>query len=198
MCVCVFMCLYMWIWNTFCFKSIDTCINVLQYVAIWRSVLQCDWACCSLWIGSRLPLRNTQETFENLLENWINVNSWNAHNCMYVLQCGAVWCSVVQYVAVCCSVLQCVAVCCSVVECVAVSKWSQGCCLISVCIFVDVSVRVWHCVFGLLRACLNWWMITWSIADTGHCRGRRRWLDSCQVQYTRQVNVNSKQQDWYY
>ena len=37
-----------------------------------------------------------------------------------VLQCGAVWCSVVRCVAVCCSVLQCVAVCCSVLQCVGV------------------------------------------------------------------------------
>ena len=29
-----------------------------------------------------------------------------------VLQCGAVWCSVVQCVALCCTVLHCVAVCC--------------------------------------------------------------------------------------
>ena len=44
-----------------------------------------------------------------------------------MLQCGAAWCSavqygavwssVIQYVAVCCSVLQCVAVCCSVLQC---------------------------------------------------------------------------------
>jgi len=35
-----------------------------------------------------------------------------------VLQCVAVFCSVVQCVEVCCSVLQCVAVCCSMVQCV--------------------------------------------------------------------------------
>ena len=34
--------------------------------------------------------------------------------CHCMLQCVAVWCSVVQCVAVCCSVLQCVAVCYSV------------------------------------------------------------------------------------
>jgi len=56
---------------------------------------------------------------------------------MFVLQCVAVCCSVLQCVdchnfhhvftgvpdlcvAVCCSVLQCVAVCCSVLQCVAV------------------------------------------------------------------------------
>ena len=32
-----------------------------------------------------------------------------------MVQCDAVWCSVLQCGAVCCSVLQCVAVCCSVV-----------------------------------------------------------------------------------
>jgi len=59
--------------------------------------------------------------------------------CYTVIQCGAVWCSAVQYVtvchklqqrarqkkrlrggAVCCSVSQCVTVCCSVLQCVAV------------------------------------------------------------------------------
>jgi len=34
--------------------------------------------------------------------------------CCSVLQCGAVWCSVVEGVAVCCSVVQCGAVCGSV------------------------------------------------------------------------------------
>jgi len=34
-----------------------------------------------------------------------------------MMQCDAVWCSVV---AMCCSVLQCVAVCCSMLQCVAV------------------------------------------------------------------------------
>jgi len=31
---------------------------------------------------------------------------------IYLLQCVAVWCSVVQCGAVCCTVVQCVAVCC--------------------------------------------------------------------------------------
>ena len=51
------------------------------------------------------------------------------------LQCGAVWCSIVQWGSthrssvVCCSVVQCVAVCCSVLQCVAVwcnvVKWGS-------------------------------------------------------------------------
>ena len=37
-----------------------------------------------------------------------------------VVQCGTVCCSMLQYVAVCYSVLQCVVVCCSVLQCVEV------------------------------------------------------------------------------
>ena len=37
-----------------------------------------------------------------------------------MLQCAAVWYSVLLCVAVCYSVLQCVAACCSVLQCVAV------------------------------------------------------------------------------
>jgi len=54
--------------------------------------------------------------------------------CHCMLQCVAVWCSVVQCVAVCCSVLQCVAVCCSVLQCVAV------CCGVLQCVAVCCSV----------------------------------------------------------
>ena len=39
-----------------------------------------------------------------------------------MVQCGAVWCSVVQWCAVWCSGVQCVAVCCSVVQ------WCTVCC----------------------------------------------------------------------
>jgi len=43
-----------------------------------------------------------------------------------MVQCVAVWCSVVQYGAACCSVLQCVAVWFSVLQCVAVSWVLNG------------------------------------------------------------------------
>jgi len=86
--------------------------RVLQYVAVYCSVLQCVAVCCSAL-------------------------QWVAVGCS-VLQCVAVCCSdwndninqaVMQSVArlaaigrqpVCCSVLQCVAVCCSVLQCGAV------------------------------------------------------------------------------
>jgi len=61
-----------------------------------------------------------------------------------VLQCVAVYCSVLQHVAVCCSMLQCVAdtgqmhdieaVCCSVLQCVAM------CCSVLRCVAVCCSV----------------------------------------------------------
>ena len=44
---------------------------------------------------------------------------------------SAVCCSVLQCVAVCCSVLQCVAVCCNVLQCVAV------CCSVLQCVATD-------------------------------------------------------------
>ena len=40
--------------------------------------------------------------------------------CCNVVQCVAVWYSVLQFVAVCCNVLQCVAVSCSVLQRTAV------------------------------------------------------------------------------
>jgi len=54
-----------------------------------------------------------------------------------VLQCVAVFCSVLQCAAVSGSVLQCVAVCCSVLQCVAVRdsvlQWAAVCCNVLQC-----------------------------------------------------------------
>jgi len=44
--------------------------------------------------------------------------------CCSLLQCVAVWCSVLQFGAVCCSLVQCVAVWCSVLQFGAVCSWS--------------------------------------------------------------------------
>jgi len=79
-----------------------------------------------------------------------------------VVQCGAVWCNVLQRVAACCSVLQCwstmhhvvvtagadatwwIAVCCDVLQCVAVYcsvlQCVAVCCSVSQCIAVGCSV----------------------------------------------------------
>ena len=59
-----------------------------------------------------------------------------------MLQCVAVWCSVLQCVAVCCSVLQCVAVCCSVSQCVAL------CCSVLQC---DTFNLGWRRSTGCLK-----------------------------------------------
>ena len=53
-----------------------------------------------------------------------------------MLQCSAVWCSVVQCSAVWCSVVQCGAAWCSVVQLVA------GWCSVLLCVAVCCSVRV--------------------------------------------------------
>jgi len=61
------------------------------------------------------------------LEHWTHLHTL-LQVCACVVQCVALFCSVLQCVAVCrmqcaalfCSVLQCVAVCCSVLQCVAV------------------------------------------------------------------------------
>jgi len=98
--------------------------------------------------------------------------------CCSVLQCGAVWYSVVWYmwifdadalfvshfystawaysvlqcVAVCCSVLQCVAVCCSVVQCSAVSAYK--CSWIHALIQIFAQEYVYVCVFMHVCICL--------------------------------------------
>jgi len=46
-----------------------------------------------------------------------------------VLQCTALYCSVLRHVAACCSVLQCTAVYCGVLQCVAHTSSSTGTCL---------------------------------------------------------------------
>ena len=56
--------------------------------------------------------------------------------CCSVLQCLAIGCNALQCVAVCCSVLQCVAVCCSVLQCVAM------CCSVLQCVAVPYGVTV--------------------------------------------------------
>ena len=69
-----------------------------------------------------------------------------------MLQCVAVWCSVLQRVAVWCSVLQRVAACCSVVQRVAV------CCSVLQCGAVCCSVlqcgAVWCSVLQRVAVCL--------------------------------------------
>ena len=100
--------------------------------------------------------------------------------CYSVLQCGAMWCSVLhrrarrlrvtpfctlellarqrqprvlQCVAVCCSVLLCAAVCCSVLQCVAV------CCCVLLCVAVCCSallcVAGCCCVLQCVAVCCN-------------------------------------------
>jgi len=83
-------------------------VSVLQYGAVWCSVLQCVAVCYSVVPHVAVHI------FIALVCSWRNCVS----DCC-VLQCAAVCCSVAvfcsmwQCVAVCCSVLQCVAVCCS-------------------------------------------------------------------------------------
>jgi len=67
---------------------------------------------CTVWISA-------------YLKYWFHMHDanyiWLLHLCnTYVLQCGAVRCSVLQCVVQCCSVLQCGVVCCNVLQCVAV------------------------------------------------------------------------------
>ena len=64
--------------------------------------------------------------------------------CCFVLQCIAVYCSVLQCIAVCCFVLQCIAVYCSVLQCIAV------CC--SVLQYIAVCCSVVQCVAGVLHS----------------------------------------------
>ena len=69
---------------------------MLQYVAVFCSVLQCVAVCCS--VLQRVAA------------------------CFSVSQCVAVCCIVLHCVALCCAVLQCVVVCRSVSQCVVFLK----------------------------------------------------------------------------
>ena len=66
-------------------------------------------ACCSVW--QRVAL---------CCSVLISMASLNPVDSIWMVQCVAVCCSVLQCVAACGSVVQCVAVCCSVLQCVAV------------------------------------------------------------------------------
>ena len=83
-------------------------VIVLQYVAVYCSVIQFD----AVWCSNSTRLAQI----------------FRGYVCYSVLQCVAVYCSVLQCVAVCCSVLQCVAVCCGVLQRVAVccSVWHDA------------------------------------------------------------------------
>jgi len=62
--------------------------------------------------------------------------------CYSMLQCVAVYCSVLQYLAVCCSMLQCVAVSCSVLQYVAVGCSMMQWVAVSVLYYVAECCRV--------------------------------------------------------
>jgi len=84
---------------------------VLQWGAVWCSVLQC----CAVY---RIVLHSFVASDDSLLREIQEVQK-----VMVLLQVDirfvAVCCSVLQCVAVCCCVLLCVAVCCCVMQCVA-------------------------------------------------------------------------------
>ena len=77
--------------------------NVMQYVAVCCSVLQCVAVSFGVDVLS---------TFICIRRSRTNLSPLELH--MFV--CTFVSCSVLQCVAECCSVLQCVAVCCSVLS----------------------------------------------------------------------------------
>jgi len=115
--------------------------SVVQRGAVWCSVVQCGAVWCIvvqcvavLWYNCRL--RPVSARLQKRLA-WYDGESWEcvAVVCCSVVQCGAVWCRVVQGVVGCCSVghcrwldtmvicinvFQCVVACCSVLQCVAV------------------------------------------------------------------------------
>ena len=102
-----------------CNSPVAVCCSVLQYIAVWCSVVP---------------------TWLSLVQlNCFIVMQCVAVSCS-VLQCGALCCSVLQCLAVSCSVLQCLAVCYSVVHCVAVS------CSALQCLVHEVSPCATHLV----------------------------------------------------
>ena len=100
------------------------------------SVLQCVAVCCSIeHLAYEVPGLYVYVGSDNCAFEW---------ECIYVLQCVAVFCgvfvhlrgnlNVLQCVTVCCNVLQCVTVCHSVLQCVAV------CCSVLQCVAVCCNV----------------------------------------------------------
>jgi len=89
---------------------------MLQYVAVWCSMVQCVAVCCNGRIVNTSIYYFQQHVGLALLccsvLQYVAVRC-SALQCVAVrysaLQCGAVWCSMLQCVAVCCSVVQCVA-----------------------------------------------------------------------------------------
>jgi len=107
--------------------------SVVQCVAVWYSMLQCDAGCCSVL-------------------QYVAV-------CCSVLQCDAVCCNVLQYIAVYCSVYQCVAVCCSVQQCAAVCSSVQDvavCCSVYQCVAVCCNVIQYFTVCCSAEKNYNW------------------------------------------
>jgi len=113
------------------------CCNVVQYVAVCYSVLQCvirrtmyhsTWQCLLVCCS----VENLQHKSACILGISQEVNTKG-------LKCVAACCSVLQRVAACCSVLQRVAACCSVLQCVVVLN-IKGCSKVQVWIqFLQVN-----------------------------------------------------------
>ena len=132
------------------------CCSALQCVAVCCSVLQCVAVCCSVLLRAAASGAGVVASApdEHLLYSRLEYKQYR----VYVLQCVAVYFTVLQCVVmcrascvstpglqivqnfgsvlycvtVCCSVLQCVAVCCSVLQCVAVCCGVFQCC-VAVC-----------------------------------------------------------------
>ena len=84
------------------------CCSVLQHVAVCCSVLQCGIVCCNV---SRVAVRRSA-----LVDD-----ARTAYDEALALGDLSMCCSLSQYVAECCCVLQCVAMCC-MMQCVAVRR----------------------------------------------------------------------------
>ena len=135
-------------------QRVVACCSVVQYVAVSCSVLQCVAVCCSVLQCVAAYLSSEETELKDSMLQYVAVccsrrvsfsrgDSAQRLKSLSWLQCGAVCCSVLQYVAVCfivsqstqeplvaavcCSVLQRVGVCCSVFQCVAeYSRASRG------------------------------------------------------------------------
>ena len=101
-------------------KSSSACPNAVCSDKNWAlpivccSVLQCVAVCCSVLRVLQYVEVQFGEVIVSLHKSSLfGPNLGASYN---VLQCVAVYCSVLQYIAECCSVLQCVAVCCSALQ----------------------------------------------------------------------------------
>ena len=89
--------------------------GIVQYGAVWGSVVQCGAVCCSESLAGRAALCGEHDRYcvavcSGVLRCVVVCSSVMQCAAVYcsVVQCGAVWCGAMQFSAGRCNVVQCV------------------------------------------------------------------------------------------